>query len=66
MKVWYGGEGFFSSFLAFIRVLYITQVLFILSSQFTLKSICYTKYFDLTFSIDVFSLLSNLYSQWND
>ena len=27
MKVWYGGEGFFSWVLAFIHVLYITQVL---------------------------------------
>ena len=27
MKVWYGGEGFFSWFLAFIHILYITQVL---------------------------------------
>ena len=31
MKVWYSGEGFFSSFLAFIRVLYIAQVLPIIS-----------------------------------
>ena len=39
VEVWYGGEGFFSRFLAFIHVLYITQVLpsIFLLTLFTLK-----------------------------
>ena len=62
MKVWYGGEGYFSWFLSFIDVLYITQVLPII---FPLKLIYsqiafYTKYFLLTFSKDVVSPLSNV------
>ena len=62
MKVWYGGEGYFSWFLSFIHVLYIIQVLPII---FPLKLIYsqitfYTKYFLLTFSKDVVSPLSNV------
>ena len=42
MKVWHGGEGFFSWFRAYIHVLYITQVLPII---FPLKLI----YFQMEF-----------------
>ena len=60
--VWYGGEGFFSWFLAFIHFLYITQVLpiiFPLKSIYSQIVLFYTKYFVLTFSIDIASPLSN-------
>ena len=61
MKVWYGGEGFFSWFLAFINDLYITQIFaYYFSSQINLLSNSFfTKYFVLRFSIDVVSLLCN-------
>ena len=62
VKVWYAGEGFFSGFVSFIHVLYITQALSIISSLKLIYSqvAFHIKYFVLTFSIDVVLPLSNL------
>ena len=62
MKVGYGGEGFFSWFLVVFHVLYITQVLLIIFPLILIYSqIAFfnTKYFVLTFSIDIVSPPSN-------
>ena len=52
--VWYGGEGFFDWFLTFSHVLYITSFAYYFFSQmFLLSNSFYTKYFVLSFSINV-------------
>ena len=57
MEVWYGGQRYFTWFLAFIHVLYIIKfvLLFFLSNQF--RQPFYIKYFVMKFSIDVISTL---------